>query len=219
MPNWLNSTNNTAIQKWSSTFLRAWMQQEECNGKNVLQVDPKGRLGSSVQQQQITADKQWEKSFKTAQLMAYIDNTHWWWPMSLQNYFSNLCRLIKMKAPSHSPGGRGKNKTAVPGKPPKTQAFFCVIRLPLTFLEREANVSSPSSVSKWAQAGVTASTDPPEPPSESRWLQTTTHRHESLADGFPRVSTYILTVTRQAGAQSYPQGPSSCNQYLCSEGT
>lgn len=104
-------------------------------GKNISQVDPKCRLGSSVQQQQITANKEREKSSKTARLMAYIDNTPWWWLMSLQHFLSNLCRLSEMKVSSHSLGGRGKNKTAVPGKPPKTQAFFCVTRLPLTFLE------------------------------------------------------------------------------------
>lgn len=47
-------------------------------GKNVSQVDPKGRLGCSVQQQQqhIAAEKQYEKSFKTAWLTACIDNAY-----------------------------------------------------------------------------------------------------------------------------------------------
>lgn len=153
--------------------------------------------------------------------MVYIDNTHWWWLMSLQHFLSNLCRLIKMKVSSHPLGGRGKNKTAVPGKLPKTQAFFCVTRLPLTFLERDANARSPSSVShgQRAQAGVTPSADPPESPLENHWLQTTPHCNWSLADSFPHVSTYILTLTCQSGAQSYPQEPSSCSQCLRSEGT
>lgn len=170
------------------------MQQEECNGKNCFTSGSKRQAWIFSSSMATNNSHQTVREvFPTTWPMPYIDNTCWWCLMSLQNFLNNLCRLIKMKVSSHSPGGRGKNKTAVPGELSKTEAFFCVTTL-LTFLEREANASSACSATGRAQVGVTPSADPPESPSESHWLQTSPPRNGSLAGSFPHVSTYILTL-------------------------
>lgn len=109
--------------------------------------------------------------------------------------------MIKMKASRRK--GK-KNKTAVPGKPPLTQAFLLCRKTPSR---------------SWKEK--------PRPAVHSQGA-TQSHCHcneelsgASLADCFtPMMHLHIDIVNRcQSRAQSYSPGPRSCRQYLLSEGT
>lgn len=205
------------MQKSSATFPRAWMQQEKCNRKNCFTSGSKKQAWIfSSPMTTINCHQTVREVFPTTWPMAYTDNTCWWCLMSLQNFLSNICRLIRMKVSGHSPGGRGEKKTAIPGKLSKTEAF-CVTRL-LMFLEREANAifseqqaelrlvwhqRKPTWITLWepltADNPSSQSVRHPVQTCLNHPLRATDCRQPLLAVGvwlvaFQHVSTYILTL-------------------------